>query len=171
MEVMEITSNAMRIRLATFRLEGEFEIWWNWVRVSRDPETMTWGEFRELFMGKFFPTSTRHAKAREFLEFKQGNMTVLEYIAKFTEFARFGDDYVATDMAKVRKFEDGLKLSIQGKIVGFLLQDMDSMVRTTMAIEREIEDAWSIRVAGTSEKKKEDQPSSSSGNRQKINAP
>ena len=47
---------------------------------------------------------------------------------------------MATDMAKVTKFEDGLKLSIRGKIVGFLLQDMDSMVRTTMAIEREIDD-------------------------------
>ena len=44
---------------------------------------------------------------------------------------------MATDIAKVRKFEDGLKLSIRGKIVGFLLQDMDSMVRTAMAIERE----------------------------------
>ena len=31
-------------------------------------------------------------------------MTVLEYVAKFTELARFGDDYVAIDMAKVRKF-------------------------------------------------------------------
>ena len=98
---------------------------------------MTWEEFRELFMGKFFPASARHAKSREFLELKQGNMTVLEYVAKFTELARFGDDYVATDMAKVRKFEDGLKLSIWGKIVGFLLQDMDFMVRTAMAIERE----------------------------------
>ena len=48
-------------------------------------------------------------------------MTVLKYVAKFTKLARFGDDYVATDMAKVRKFEDGLKLSIQGKIMGFLL--------------------------------------------------
>ena len=65
-------------------------------------------------------------------------MTVLEYVAKFIELARFRDNYVATNMAKVRKFEDGLKLSIWGKIVGFLLQDMDSMVRTTMAIEREI---------------------------------
>ena len=73
---------------------------------------MTWGEFRELFMGKFFPASARHAKAWEFLELKQGNMTVLEYVAKFIELSRFGDDYVATDMAKVRKFEDGLKLSI-----------------------------------------------------------
>ena len=44
---------------------------------------------------------------------------------------------MATDMVKVRKFEDGLKLSIRGKIVGFLLQDMDSMVRMDMAIERD----------------------------------
>ena len=43
---------------------------------------------------------------------RQGTMTVLEYVAKFTELARFADDYVATDMVKVRKFEDGLKLSI-----------------------------------------------------------
>ena len=54
-------------------------------------------------MGKFFPVSARHAKAREFLELKQGSMTVLEYVAKFTELARFEDDYVATDMAKVRR--------------------------------------------------------------------
>ena len=40
----------------------------------------------------------------------------------------------------MRSFEDGLKLPIRGKIVGFLLQDMDSMVRTAMAIEKEIED-------------------------------
>ena len=64
-------------------------------------------------------------------------MTVLEYVAKFTELALFGDDYVATDMAKVRKFEDGMKFSIQGKIAGLLLQDMDSMVSTAMVIERE----------------------------------
>ena len=111
----------MRIRLVAFQLEGEFQVWWDLVKVSRDVEKMTWGEFRELFMNKFFLASTRHAKAREFLELKQGNMTVLEYVAKFIELARFGGDYVATDMAKVRKFEDGLKLYIRGKIMGLLL--------------------------------------------------
>ena len=48
---------------------------------------------------------------------------------------------MATNMDKVRKFEDGLKLSIRSKIVGLLLQDMNSMVRTIMAIEREVDDA------------------------------
>ena len=41
-------------------------------------------------------------------------MTVMEYGAKFTELACFADDYVATNMAKVRRFENGLKLSIRG---------------------------------------------------------
>ena len=125
-------------------------------------EVMTWGESCELFMGKFFPASAIHAKAREFLLLRQRAMTVLEYVAKFTKLARFGDDYVATDMAKVRKFEDGLKLSIRGKIVGLLLQDMDSIVRTAMAIEREVNDAKSIRDTGANDKRKENQSSSSS---------
>ena len=62
-------------------------------------------------------------------------MIVLEYVARFTELARFRDDYVATDAAKVRKFEDGLMLPIRGKIVGHNLQDMDSMVSTALIIE------------------------------------
>ena len=46
---------------------------------------------------------------------------MLEYVAKFTELTNFDDDYVVTDMAKVRKVEDALKSSIRGKIVGLLL--------------------------------------------------
>ena len=162
-EAMEITSDATRIRLAAFELEGEFQVWWDWVKTSKDLEAMTWGDFRELFMRKFFPVSTRHAKAKEFLELRQEAMKMMEYMAKFLELARFVDDYVATDMAKVRKFEDGLKLSIRGKIVGFLLHDMDYMVRTAVAIEREIDDAKSTRDAGASWKRNKSQPSYSMG--------
>ena len=48
-------------------------------------------------------------------------MTEIEYMAKFTELDHFSNDYVATDMAKVRRFKNGLKFSIRGKIVGLLL--------------------------------------------------
>ena len=114
-------------------------MWWDWVKTSRDLEAMTWAEFHGLFMSKYFPATARYAKAQEFLELRQGTMTVMEYMTRFTELARFGDDYVATDMAKVRRFENGLKLSIRGKIVGLRLQDMDSMVGIALAIERERE--------------------------------
>ena len=98
-------------------------------------------------------------------------MTVMEYVARFTELACFGDDYVATDMAKVRRFENGLKFSIRGKIVGLRLQDMDSMVGTALVIEREMEEARGIRDASACGKRKEDQPSSSLGKRQRTSIP
>ena len=170
LEAMKITFDTTKIRLAAFRLEGESQVWWDWVKSSRDIEAMTWVEFHKLFMSKYVSTTARHAKACEFLELKQGTMIVMEYVAKFTEIAHFPDDYVATNMAKVSKFEDRLKLSIRGKIVGLLLQYMDSMVRTAMAIEREIEDAQSIQDEGTSGKRRESQSSSSSGKKPKASS-
>ena len=137
---------------------------------SKDLEAMTWAEFQELFMGKYFPDTARHAKAQEFLEPKQGVMMMMDYVARLKELARFSDDYVATDMAKVRRFENGLKLSIRARIVGLLLQDMDSMVGITLTIEREIEAARSTRDAGVSSKRKESQSSSSSGKRQRASS-
>ena len=167
---MEITSDTTRVRLATFQLEGEALVWWRWVRTSRDLEVMTWAEFQELFMGKYFPETARHAKAQEFLELKQGTMTVMDYVARFTELARFVDDYVATDVAKVRRFENGLRLSIRARIVGLRLQDIDSMVGTALTIERDMEDARNTRDARVSGKRKDSQSSSSSGKRQRASS-
>ena len=73
-------------------------------------------------------------------------------------------------MAKVRRFENGLKLSIWGRIGGLRLQDMDSMVGIDLTIEREIEDAQSTRDAGVSSKRKESQSSSSSGKKQRASS-
>ena len=67
------------------------------------------------------------------------------------------------------RFENGLKLSIRGRIVGLRLRDMDYMVGTVLTIEREIEDARSTRDAGDGSER-EDKPSSSSGKRQKTSA-
>ena len=36
-------------------------------------------------MGKYFLETARHAKAQEFLKLKQGVMTVMDYVARFTE--------------------------------------------------------------------------------------
>ena len=106
LEAMEITSDMTRIRLAAFQLEGEARVWWRWARTSRDLDVMTCAEFQELFMGMYFPETARHAKAQQFLELKHGATTVMDYVARFIELTRFSDDYVATDLAKVRRFEN-----------------------------------------------------------------
>ena len=47
-----------------------------------------------------------------------------------------------------KRFENRLKSSIRGGVVGLRLRDMDSMVRAALTIEREIEDTWNTRDTG-----------------------
>ena len=67
------------------------------------------------------------------------------------------------------RHENGLKLSIQDRIVGLHLRDMDSMVGTALNIEREIEDTWNTQDTGVGNKG-EEQLSPSTGKRQKTSA-
>ena len=67
------------------------------------------------------------------------------------------------------RHENGLKLSIRGRIVGLRLRDMDSLVGTALTIEREIEDTWNTQDTGVGNKG-EEQLSPSSGKRQKTSA-
>ena len=56
--------------------------------------------------------------------------------------------------------------------MGLLLQDLDLMVKTFMAIEKEMDDARSIWDAGVKDKRKENQPFSSSlGKKQRTSTP
>ena len=64
LKAMEIASDTTRIRLVACQLEDETQVWWNWAKTSRDLEAMTWAEFHDLFMGKYFPDTARHAKAQ-----------------------------------------------------------------------------------------------------------
>ena len=68
-----------------------------------------------------------------------------------------------------RRFENGLKMSILGRIVGHCLRKRDSMVGMALTIEKEIKDARNTQGTGVGSER-EDQPSSSSGKRQKTSA-
>ena len=50
--------------------------------------------------------------------------------------------------------------------MGLLLQDLDSMVKKAMVIERKVDDTRNIWDVGVKDKRKVSQPSSSSGKNQ-----
>jgi hypothetical protein len=85
------STNAQKVRLATHMLAEEAEFWWENARQRLEGagNVITWEIFREEFLGKYFPADVRNKKEIEFLELKQGNMTVAEYAAKFEELSRF----------------------------------------------------------------------------------
>ena len=59
------------------------------------------------------------------------------------------------DWLGITRFENGLKLSIRDRIIGFHLRDMDSMVGTALTIEREIKDTWNTRDTGVGSKRED----------------
>jgi hypothetical protein len=52
------------------------------------PNTITWQEFRDSFRVHHIPSGVIKLKQREFLALKQGNMSVNEYLDKFTQLCR-----------------------------------------------------------------------------------
>jgi hypothetical protein len=47
-------------------------------------------------------------KQKEFLALKQGNMSITEYLDKFTHLSRYAPDKVNTDPKRQERFLDGL---------------------------------------------------------------
>ena len=108
-----------RVLFASFKLDGDAYQWWKTqqrVFLSKK-EDITWENFKKAFFIKYFPSSVRIAKAREFAELKQGNMTVAEYEIKFNSLSRFAPNVSLDDESCIRKFEDGLAEGIRGRVI------------------------------------------------------
>ncbi|XP_058216836.1 uncharacterized protein LOC131327714 [Rhododendron vialii] len=69
---------------------------------------MTFAEFKTLFLDKYFPTPLRLAMEQEFLNLKQGTMTVTQYAAKFEELSRYALTSIPTEDKKAKRIEWGL---------------------------------------------------------------
>ena len=71
-------------------LAVEADDWWleTCQRLEAAGENVTWVVFHREFLRKYFPEDVRGKKEIEFLELKQGNMSVIEYATKFAELAK-----------------------------------------------------------------------------------
>jgi hypothetical protein len=94
-------------------LEGLTAEWWDAYTVAHVvPNTITWQEFRDSFRAHHIPSGVNKLKQREFLTLKQGNMSVNEYLDKFTQLSRYAPDEVNTDPKRQECFLDSLIWSL-----------------------------------------------------------
>src|SRR3954465_5957451 len=108
----------LKVRYGTHMLSEEADDWWMSTRTELDAggTVITWTVFRREFLRRYFPEDVRGRKEVEFLALVQGNMSVLEYAAKFVELARYYvhyNDDEASEFLKCVKFENGLRDEIK----------------------------------------------------------
>jgi len=108
------------VRFGTHMLVEEADDWWIVLLpiLEKDGVEVTWVVFKREFLNRYFPEDVRGKKEIEFLEMKQGNMSVTEYAAKFVELAKFYPHYTAEtdEFSKCIKFENGLRADIKRAI-------------------------------------------------------
>ncbi|XP_023871514.2 uncharacterized protein LOC111984125 [Quercus suber] len=150
-----------KVSFASFMLKGEAKHWWrstkNTLPLEKD-EILTWTIFLDTFYEKYFPKSIRDEKEVEFMELIQGNKTVLQYEAKFTELARFAPHIMSDDVRKAKKFQRGLRPSIKTRMAALRLKAYSVVVETAKVVEKECEDYLKIQ----DQNKKRSKPEESS---------
>ena len=131
-----------KVAFATYMLEVDVEFWWNGVKQLLEEFQMeiTWNVFRDAFYQKYFPAFVRNAKELEFIQLRQGNSSIFEYIAKFEELCKFSTIYQWNPDGewKCIKFESGLREDMLATIGLMEIRDFPTLVNNA--------DWWKIAI-------------------------
>jgi len=113
-------SKVQKVRFGTHMLAEEVDDWWVSLLLvlEQDGTVVIWAVFRREFLDRYFPEDVRGKKEIEFLELKQGDMSVTEYATKFVELAKFYPHYTpdTAEFSKCIKFDNGLCADIKRAI-------------------------------------------------------
>lgn len=98
------------IELVAYQLKEVVNQWLNeWEDLKGDnAEPSVWGKFVETFLDRFFPQELRESKAKNFINLKQGKMSVKEYTLNFNQLAHYAIELIENMRAYMRKFAFGL---------------------------------------------------------------
>ncbi|CAA0833369.1 Unknown protein [Striga hermonthica] len=100
-------SEEEKVLCASFMLRGSAGHWWDTVKCIEDVHNL--GPIERTFRSKYFTAPIRAMKMNEFIQLKQGNMIIADYIHKFEQLSRFAEHMVSTDYLKTERFLEGLK--------------------------------------------------------------
>lgn len=78
-------TEAHKVQFGTYMLAKETDDWWNNThqRLEVAGDEISWAIFKGEFLKRYFPEDVYGKKEIEFLELKQGNSTIVEYVSIF----------------------------------------------------------------------------------------
>ncbi|MGG6561057.1 UNVERIFIED_CONTAM: hypothetical protein C3O89_18170, partial [Clostridioides difficile] len=93
--------------------------WWSTLTSVVPREQVTWEFFQTEFRKKYISQRFIDQKRREFLDLKQGSMSVTDYERKFVRLSRYARECISSEAIMCKRFEDGLNDDIR-MFVGIL---------------------------------------------------
>ncbi|XP_069152739.1 uncharacterized protein [Solanum lycopersicum] len=108
LSAMGVTSRE-KAELASYQLRDVAQIWYTQWKDNRAEGSgpIEWEEFKEVFLGMYFHRERREIRVKEFINLKQGNMSVVEYSLKFSTFSRYSPSLVSNSRDEMSHFVTG----------------------------------------------------------------
>jgi len=100
-------------------------------------EVLRWRDFHEEFEEKYYSWEQRE-KEQEFLDLRQGDLTVLEYERRFQDLTAFASTYLPTEHHRVERFHDGLRRELRMILIAMQFQSVRELVRAAQGMKRVI---------------------------------
>ena len=134
--------NNEKVLYATHYLAGTARSWWEGVRSRHlDGYVFTWAEFAEAFKKAHIPTALIRRMKDKFRHLKQGSMTVVGYLDRFTQLSRYAPEEVDSEEKRKDRFLDGLHDGLQVILVAMQFPDLESLADAAIMMEGKIKSA------------------------------
>ncbi|XP_070031979.1 uncharacterized protein [Nicotiana tomentosiformis] len=103
------------VDFVVFQMTGSTKRWWQDYVLNRPAgsPSLTWDQFSQLFLEKIIPFTLREVYRRQFERLQQGSMAVTQYETRFVDLACHAVILLLIERGRVRRFIDGLTLSIR----------------------------------------------------------
>jgi len=129
-----------KVVFATNQFRGAAEDWWETAqrRMVTDGMEVNWENFKKVMLEKYLSLSYKVRKEQEFLQLKQGNMSVTEFTKKFEELSHYSthNEYAGNEMWKVNQYKHALRGEIYAVVSQQRLANFDDIVHNSLEAER-----------------------------------
>ena len=83
-----IVTEEQKVRFAAQQLLGSTNAWWDTFNAMQPVDhRVTWQEFTTAFREYYIPAGVLNKKLTEFLDLKQGSMSMMDYVNEFNHLA------------------------------------------------------------------------------------
>ena len=94
------------------------------------------GSFQDSISERFFPREMREAKVEEFINLKQGTMTVREYFMKFVKLSRYVTSLVSNSRDEMSRFLTGIAEDLEEVCRAAMFHDNINLYRLMVYVQQ-----------------------------------
>ncbi|KAA3473549.1 maturase K [Gossypium australe] len=129
--------------------------WWNTLVSVVPRERVTWEFFQEEFKKKYISQRFIDQKRKEFLELRQGKMSVTKYEREFVRLNKYARECVSTEAIMCKRFDYGIKEDIKLFVAVLELKEFVVLVDQTCKAEELVKEKRKVEMESCDSRKRQ----------------